>query len=872
MALTANSLRLSLLLASLAAACSAPALAQNWFGAPRVLTEGGQALAAGDLDHDGDTDVLLFQFPATVLPLLNDGAGDFAPGTPFALDPAVNLGYDKPVLADLDGDGWLDLAVTRTVASGSNAIALARGIGGAAFAAPVLLPLPGAPFQIEAGDFDADGQSDLAVFLWSSTLEVGWIRHDGAQFSLTATLAAPAWTKLAYDFAVLDLDLDGRDDVAFSELSGNVVRTVLSTGGALSEGPTYAIGTASTAAVGLAAGDLDGDGNADLLACHRPGVQSGELALVPLLAGPSGVAVGLPQTLDSTNLYFPLDLTDLGLADIDGDGDPDIGGPIQFATQSQIGPAFTMVENLGGAVFGAHSSVAVPTFGRGAGFADFDGDGRLDACANDTIVFGNGTLLSPLAPDLPAGISVAQHRAVDLDGDGDVDLVGSGSALLNDGTAAFAATDSLLPAAPAGFVFREALTRGDFDGDGRLDFLAELWTPFVIPHVPPEFVEMRLIRDDHSGHYVDAGAAAPAGVRIGGNAALVGDFDGDGDQDVLDATGLASNDGSGFFQPPAALLAGVPSDSGDVDADGDLDVLATNGNSLLLHRKLPGLSWSSEVVLQKNQLLPGARLLDVDEDGDLDAVAPTAHPFYPTVALAALDVVANTAGALAPAATLPIGAAAAAHLGTGDVDGDGLSDLLAAPATGNWVVALRRSGGGFAFAAPRRYVSNGTAAFADADADGDLDPIGVAVLEARVFEGPAAGVIRQYGAGKPGSGGATPILGAQGPAKVGSATYELRLRRAVGGAPSFLLVGPVEAALPNLPLLGMTLYVGVPFALVAFPASGAPGGIGDGALTVSVVPPASLLGVSIYHQTWHADAGALFGAAASNGLEVTFGS
>ena len=65
------------------------------------------------------------------------------------------------VAADLNGDGWVDLATANTQ-PGTLAVLLNRGAAGG-FALARTVWLGGGPFEIAAGDFDKDGRVDLAV-------------------------------------------------------------------------------------------------------------------------------------------------------------------------------------------------------------------------------------------------------------------------------------------------------------------------------------------------------------------------------------------------------------------------------------------------------------------------------------------------------------------------------------------------------------------------------------------------------------------------------------------------------------------------------------------------------------------------------------
>jgi hypothetical protein len=80
----------------------------------------------------------------------------------FALAPAVDVGRftSRPIVADFDGDGKADLAVTD--AFGGNVLLL-RGNGDGTFAAALSFAAGVSPESLAAGDFNGDGLADLAV-------------------------------------------------------------------------------------------------------------------------------------------------------------------------------------------------------------------------------------------------------------------------------------------------------------------------------------------------------------------------------------------------------------------------------------------------------------------------------------------------------------------------------------------------------------------------------------------------------------------------------------------------------------------------------------------------------------------------------------
>lgn len=130
----------------------------------------------------------------------------------------------------------------------------------------------------------------------------------------------------------------------------------------------------------------------------------------------------------------------------------------------------------------------------------------------------------------------------------------------------------------------------------------------------------------------------------------------------------------------------------------------------------------------------------------------------------------------------------------------------------------------------------------------------------------------EFGTGTGGSGGATPVLGAAGPLRIGSTTASLRARLALGAAPLALFYGLAEAALPNTPFPGATFYVGSPLSLTIVGTTGLPGVPGEGELDISLVKSLPMAaGLTIYMQGVVIDPGVSSGYAMTNGLAMTIG-
>ena len=516
----------------------------------------------------------------------------------------------NPALADLDGDGDLDLIATAFLDFDGRVVYF-ENVGTAtapAFAyrddADLSAVVPG---FISLADLDGDGDADLTSVLPAEDgAQVSYFENVGTSEQVAfAAAASPfgdaAFPLLTFAPAFFDADGDGDLDAAVGGVDlGGTVAPVLqffeNTGSRTA--PAFSLADAQPFAdlgvspfadddtVAPAAADLDGDGDMDLAVVLGIGPfprsvyfeNVGEddavaFAQAPTLANPIRFSALDPER-DNDTVYAPATTGDL-----DGDGDLDlVFGTSDFGT-------LRYAENVGSAQVPAFrlqqgdenpfaslpfEDLASPTL------ADLDGDGDLDLVV--AIVFGDDD-----APGLlvyAENVGTAQAPAFEL-------REGPQSAL-----------DGLLPGlSPTGTDF------ADLDGDGDLDL--------VIATLDPDTFAAGLRYAENVGTAeVPDFALAPAGTgplpAVDGFA-LVGptlaDLDGDGDLDlVLAQANVNSEVGLGpvrVFQnvgtataasfaerTGSALLFGgeVPLPSrvalGDFDGDGDADAFSGAGTLL----------------------------------------------------------------------------------------------------------------------------------------------------------------------------------------------------------------------------------------------------------------------------------------------------
>jgi hypothetical protein len=203
-------------------------------------------------------------------------------------DPARAYGFGV-VATDYDDDGFVDLFV----ANDSNPNFLYRNLGNGHFESVGLaagVALNGearaqAGMGADAGDYDGDSRIDLVLTAFAHDRNTLYRNVDGRQFedvSEPGGLAAPTFVPMGWGTAFLDADLDGKLDLFFA--NGHIFADIddypqlgetyrqknqllLNLGGRFRDASAHAGGGLQVARVsrGLAVGDLDNDGDPDLV-------------------------------------------------------------------------------------------------------------------------------------------------------------------------------------------------------------------------------------------------------------------------------------------------------------------------------------------------------------------------------------------------------------------------------------------------------------------------------------------------------------------------------------------------------------------------------------------------------------------------------
>lgn len=221
--------------------------------------------AAADLDGDGDLDLAVAnRYPDTVTDdisvLLNDGSGRF---TELSQRFAVQIRPLSLVLGDVNGDGVPDLAVANAA---SSTISVLLGVGDGTFQSAQSFEAgdgPPGPAIIAIADLDADGDQDLVVD--DRTSRIVWVHLGNGNGTFLPAEPFPAGALSTSD-SIGDLDRDGNLDLivgpipgilsGFSVLRGNGGPGLFEAAEDLAAGKTVVL---------AGTGDMNNDGHFDLV-------------------------------------------------------------------------------------------------------------------------------------------------------------------------------------------------------------------------------------------------------------------------------------------------------------------------------------------------------------------------------------------------------------------------------------------------------------------------------------------------------------------------------------------------------------------------------------------------------------------------------
>lgn len=632
--------------------------------------------------------------------------------------------------ADFNGDGVPDLATVSWSGTAHLSILLGDGEGG--YRPFFTYPIGGESLDLEVGDFDRDGDIDIAVAItgrqWEGSNISIWSNTGQGAFINSRLLNAGSTGPSGLTAA--DYNNDGWLDLAVAHdryiVAGNSIAVLLSDG--VGNWRLPVVYTLSSGTNKITSADLDGDGRIDLAVAH----ETNRWTFVRNTGSGEFVSAATFQGIVQGSLP---DLPTIRAADFDRDGDLDV-----FYSHRDSGGvndgAFGFWRNLGGGNFAPPETISFNWFTNGPVHihtADVTGDSWPDVlCATGTsdqwyLVPGNGSGGFAAPRRFRAGQNPSSMQAADLDGDGDLEVIvvcaqSMGACVYtNPGNGAFVQppvidmTDpGLAPAFPTN------LEAGDIDGDGDLDLVSGFRADFAGQH------GLSVRRNLGNGTFapIQTYPSSPYPVHV-----RLRDINGDRRPDLVYQDGNGAirarmNTGGGAFGSIVSLTTNYIEgffDLWDVDADGDLDIVMTGFFEIRVALNSGSGTFGSPIVTPLSDWATNLGMGDFDGDGSYDILTNSGAQGSARIAFGTGN------GRFTGGFDVPAGRDVRAF-SSGDFDRNGVIDFATIYNLDEKGLGVRRGRGNGDFHILRTYHGSygftdhtSRARLADVDGDGEVD-------------------------------------------------------------------------------------------------------------------------------------------------------
>jgi hypothetical protein len=583
---------------------------------------GAWDLAVADVNRDGDLDVVAigasrlawYESDGAAPPAFTEREITGLPATPGGV-----------AVGDIDRDGDLDVVV-----AGDDVVSWWASDGGDPptwTQTTIDAALLGAG-RLALGDADGDGSLDVLAAAGGDTDELTWYLNTAGDGGTWAAQPVASGGPSATGFVhAIDVDQDGDLDAALAREGAGTVQWYENLDGAAATWTAHTVEAASSAPSGILVVDADADGDLDLVAADSH-VNDGTLDLY------GSDRIHGTSTFDTVTLINTADDNNsLRSADMDGDGDADLVATLEGVDlvvwwENDLGDASSWTEHQ---VCGPLSGGTCQDRPRELGLGDLDGDGDIDVVVSHfenpgaTAWYRNEGGTWSDGGDIHFQAYGGQSADVaDVDGDGDNDVIISDRASATVGwvenSDGLGGSWTYHPVA-SGFLQAQQLRHADMDGDGDVDLYGvaantckAAWFENV---------------DGVGTSWTQRNVATLTTPSCTAESAAAADMDLDGDLDmVLVAGGTAdvinwyeniNGDGLTWGGHNISINDGGTVAVADFDQDGDPDVWQARGGEVYWYENLYGaLGWDEHLIGGDNR--KQVQAVDLDGDGDLDAV------------------------------------------------------------------------------------------------------------------------------------------------------------------------------------------------------------------------------------------------------------
>jgi hypothetical protein len=679
--------------------------------------ERGSTITNGDIDNDGDQDILvsnLIDGDLYMRVLLNQDGDLHLTET---LYPASS--FAKCRLVDMNGDGFLDFVNSRY---NSPFFEIRFGVGDGTFSDRNSTSL-GITYNLnfEITDLNNDGHADVIGTRESFSGNTFSYRLNDGSGSFGGTISIPNDFG-AYGFSARDMNNDGLVDLITSDRSGQSISVRLNLGGMEFADPLRVSAGDFPREIDVC--DLDNDGDLDVIA---PAVRDNTVNLF--------INDGTGMLTRASDLVPGFTVGNTARAhDFDGDGYPEVVVANNFGNEvvtfkREKGSEYSIAQRL----FTRADMYAVP-------FADLDGDALPDLLVNTLGDFEGVGYLSNNGDGTFSTFLAAPMFDIESAGnfDGDFEYADTN----NDGVQDFSYCVSTL----------RAIFRVQRDPSGNLVSLGEIetqWEPAYfdvvdtnndgvpdIAYVSAENESLNIMLGLGDGNFLPE-IPSPSGSSTGDISAAHLNDDPYIDLVVPERNTTNFQKISVYFGTPSGIFfdrVTLPTLAdplyaacGDIDEDGDIDILGGRytGGSNSVHVFLNNGDQTFTDFTQVSGLTfsPDLELADINNDSHLDILT-----LSPTNELVKIHL-GNGDGTFPKSIILDAGEAT--DIEVADMNGDGLIDLVVSNSSGESISVYHGTSSGI-FDERVNYHGGGVPGDiepVDFDGDGRLDIASVNTLK-----------------------------------------------------------------------------------------------------------------------------------------------